>query len=83
MNEDNDTGYDKFGKGSSINKNMLIIIDITKRKIELYRRPNIGKQQHGEDDNDLDDGTCHWIRPTSVHPHMIKISLWCYYSRFV
>ena len=59
MNENNNTGYDKFGKGNSIDKNILIIIDITKRKIELNRRPNIGKQQHGEDDNNLDDGTCH------------------------
>ena len=59
MNEDNNTGCDKSDKGSSIDKKMLIIIDITKHKIELNRRPNVGKQQYGEDDNDLDDGTCH------------------------
>ena len=71
MNEDNDSGYDELGKGCSFDKDMLAIIDITKREIELYRHPNVGKKQHGDDDNDFDDEMFHWISPTSVHPHMM------------
>ena len=70
-NEDNDSGYDKFGRGGSFDKDMQSIIDITKREIELYRRPNLGKQQHKDNNDDLDDDTFHWIRPTSAHPHMM------------
>ena len=43
MNEDNDSGYDKFDKVGSFDKDMLSIIDISKREIKSYRPPTVGK----------------------------------------
>eukprot|EP00804_Cyclotella_cryptica_P015203 CCRYP_000736-RC/>CCRYP_000736-RC protein AED:0.03 eAED:0.03 QI:41/1/1/1/1/1/3/486/927 len=63
-------------EGKGFEKDMDIIVQITKAETEMYRFVTIAneelKRQNGLNDKmDLEEGVIQWKRATSVHPHMM------------